>query len=454
MIRLAPNVADSYQTMALIHEALDQPQKALDFMLIAAHMGSKSDAEPWRRLATQSLELKNFRQAIYCLSRVCKFDLNDVDARWDRAVLLGEIGDARKAALAFEGLRKMRPDDVEVVKNLARLYHQMQNPCAARMSPGCGARAACLLGRWACGASGGAPLRLRLSPERVLISFPPRRLIARIFPLNRDQATEVVESFIRTYPQLCDLTLVNILAELYISGGRYADTIQLVVCFRGLRLAPLQPPPPPPAQARLTSRRFAGAPRAQENAQNMLCDEDAPLPLDLLGKAAVSMLNLGQAERAAGLVATLRAASPAEYFDLFRDVAEAYWAQGDARAALELLAPLRAVEECDAPALWERIAACHVRLGDVASAVEGYEAVLRQFPGHPEALAALAKLLPQLVRRPLRDPLHVARAASADERLVPVCRFLRRRTAETRRSGSSRRSKRWPTARATPGRPP
>lgn len=135
MIRLAPNVADSYQTMALIHEALDQPQKALDFMLIAAHMGSKSDAEPWRRLAAQSVELKNLRQAIYCLSRVCKFDLNDVDARWDRAVLLSEIGDVRKAALAFEGLRKMRPDDVEVVKNLARVYHQMQNPCAALHFP-------------------------------------------------------------------------------------------------------------------------------------------------------------------------------------------------------------------------------------------------------------------------------------------------------------------------------
>lgn len=108
VIRLAPNVPDSYQTLALIHEALDQPQKALDFMLIAAHMG-KREAEPWRRLAAQSVELKNLRQAIYCLSRVCKFDLGDVDARWDRAVLLSEIGDVKKAAQAFEGLRKMRP---------------------------------------------------------------------------------------------------------------------------------------------------------------------------------------------------------------------------------------------------------------------------------------------------------------------------------------------------------
>lgn len=138
--------------MALIHEAMDQPQKALDFMLIAAHMGHKRDAERWRRLAAQSVELKNLRQAIYCLSRVCKFDLGDVDARWDRAVLLSEIGDVRKAALAFEGLRKMRPDDVEVVKNLARLYHQMQNPCACAAAHS--ARALCL----SCGRGGASSL--------------------------------------------------------------------------------------------------------------------------------------------------------------------------------------------------------------------------------------------------------------------------------------------------------
>lgn len=46
-----------------------------------------------------------------------------------------------------------------------------------------------------------------------------------------------METFIRTYPHLCDLTLVNILAELYLSNGRFEDTVQLVV--RGLR--PAQP---------------------------------------------------------------------------------------------------------------------------------------------------------------------------------------------------------------------
>lgn len=93
------------------------------------------------------------------------------------------------------------------------------------------------------------------------------------------------------------------------------------------------------------------------------------------------------------------AQAPEEFYDLYRDVAEAYWAQGNERGALDLLSPLRAVPACDTPALWERIAACRIRLGDLAGAVAEYESAVQEHPGHPDALTALAKLLPGLVRR-------------------------------------------------------
>ena len=44
-----------------------------------------------------------------------------MDARWDRAVLMAEMGDFRKAGAEFEKLHAERPADSEVAKMLARV---------------------------------------------------------------------------------------------------------------------------------------------------------------------------------------------------------------------------------------------------------------------------------------------------------------------------------------------
>jgi general transcription factor 3C polypeptide 3 (transcription factor C subunit 4) len=53
VVRLAPNVADSYHTLGLCHEALGDRRKALNFYMIAAHLTPK-DSSLWRRLAAWS----------------------------------------------------------------------------------------------------------------------------------------------------------------------------------------------------------------------------------------------------------------------------------------------------------------------------------------------------------------------------------------------------------------
>jgi hypothetical protein len=52
---------------------------------------------------------------------VIRFEPQDVDARWDRAVLMAEVGDVRNACREFEKLHAERPGDVEVTKMLARV---------------------------------------------------------------------------------------------------------------------------------------------------------------------------------------------------------------------------------------------------------------------------------------------------------------------------------------------
>jgi general transcription factor 3C polypeptide 3 (transcription factor C subunit 4) len=69
VIKLSPNLPDPYHTLGLLHEAIGNPRKALDFYMIAAHLTS-SDATLWRRLAHLSTDLGFLRQAIYCLTKV------------------------------------------------------------------------------------------------------------------------------------------------------------------------------------------------------------------------------------------------------------------------------------------------------------------------------------------------------------------------------------------------
>lgn len=41
VIRLAPNLPDPYHTLGLLHEAVGNAKKALDFYMIAAHITPK-----------------------------------------------------------------------------------------------------------------------------------------------------------------------------------------------------------------------------------------------------------------------------------------------------------------------------------------------------------------------------------------------------------------------------
>jgi tetratricopeptide (TPR) repeat protein len=61
VIRLAPNNPDPYQTLGMIYEELGNERKALDFLMIAAHLSPK-DAQLWYRLAEMSNRQRNPRR--------------------------------------------------------------------------------------------------------------------------------------------------------------------------------------------------------------------------------------------------------------------------------------------------------------------------------------------------------------------------------------------------------
>ncbi|GAB4822338.1 hypothetical protein N2152v2_009384 [Parachlorella kessleri] len=170
VIRLAPNLPDPYHTLGLLHEAVGNAKKALDFYMIAAHITPK-DLGLWKRLAEMSSEQGLVRQAIYCLTQILRRDKDDLDARYDRALLYAELEDDRKAIESFEQVQAIRPDHPEVPKALARLYHRAGQAA---------------------------------------------------------KAMTVIESHMERHPGQTDLTHVNILAELYGEAGRWDAVLDLI----------------------------------------------------------------------------------------------------------------------------------------------------------------------------------------------------------------------------------
>ena len=87
VIHICPSCSDAYTTLGLIHEERQEAGKALDFLIIAAHLTPK-DAEMWSDLAQRSRAQGKLKQAIYCLNRAIKLEPNVDELLWDKAVLL------------------------------------------------------------------------------------------------------------------------------------------------------------------------------------------------------------------------------------------------------------------------------------------------------------------------------------------------------------------------------
>ncbi|KAK2077621.1 hypothetical protein QBZ16_004466 [Prototheca wickerhamii] len=170
VIRCEPNMPDPYHLLGVLHEAVGNQKKALDFFMIAAHLTPK-DLALWRRLAGLSSEQGLLRQAAYCLTQVLRRDRGDAAARFDRALIFADLGDSRRALHGLAQVAAAAPEHPEVPKARARL----------------------------------------------------------LFRLGRaDEAIEALTSFMEARPEHVDATHLNILAELFAQQERWPDVIRLL----------------------------------------------------------------------------------------------------------------------------------------------------------------------------------------------------------------------------------
>eukprot|EP00891_Asterochloris_glomerata_P001408 jgi/Astpho2/1408/Aster-06258 len=126
VIRLAPNFSDGYERLGIIYEEQKDLRRSLNALMLAATI-KKKDRELWKRLFNVSIQLNYYRQAIHCLDNVLARWPEDAGARWDRAVLYGELGEPRKAIRSLDQLRRLDPASGQVAQELARKRYELKD---------------------------------------------------------------------------------------------------------------------------------------------------------------------------------------------------------------------------------------------------------------------------------------------------------------------------------------
>ncbi|XP_029169644.1 general transcription factor 3C polypeptide 3-like [Nylanderia fulva] len=110
IIRQVPSAPEPFQTLAMIYEN-DQPEKSLQFALIAAHL-SPIDADEWTRLASISQDIGHIKQAITCYSKAIKGNPKDISLYEMRAQLYDKNGDKKSKWRGYARLiHQLEADD-------------------------------------------------------------------------------------------------------------------------------------------------------------------------------------------------------------------------------------------------------------------------------------------------------------------------------------------------------
>lgn len=145
VIRIEPTVKSAWYTLGMCFEEMGEEEKSIQCRIVGAHLTSNASDE-WKSLARRSRERGLYQQSIYCLQQAIKKNRFDVDAIWDRAVMLKDSGRLRAAVEAFQAILRIQPYDAEVLRELIPLLVSLgeydvgvgilENMRRAAMSPG------------------------------------------------------------------------------------------------------------------------------------------------------------------------------------------------------------------------------------------------------------------------------------------------------------------------------
>ncbi|XP_076284248.1 general transcription factor 3C polypeptide 3 isoform X1 [Lasioglossum baleicum] len=340
IIRQVPSAPEPFQTLAMIYET-DQPERSLQFSLIAAHLSPK-DSDQWVRLANLSLESGDIKQAITCYNKAIQGSPKDVNLYETRAELLERYGDKKAYLRGFSKLvHQLEPEDGENVIKYAKM------------------------------------LAKRYMEEN-----------------NNEQALEAMENIFSKCPSFITLEEVNIMTEILISLKKFKRCLHILTAYTTIWVKYKNGNDDSSAVAVKKSGN-----EKKDEFDNLRISEiesygmPDSVAVDLKAKFLITLIELNQIKLVERLLVKFYLhESPEISGDLFLDIAETLMGKKEFGRALLLLDPLVNSANYSLAAVWLRHAECWVGCKELKKAIKSYEIVTKLSPQHLGAKIALAKL--------------------------------------------------------------
>jgi general transcription factor 3C polypeptide 3 (transcription factor C subunit 4) len=347
IIQIEAGVYAAWKILGEIFKEKGENHKCLLAWLTAAHAKPK-DFELWLTCARMSLDQygpdkKNYRdQAIYCYNRAIRAEPDNIDAIYDRALLLKETGQLHKAAEGFGMLNKLLPNDMSILREIASLY-----------------------------------IQLKKIPQA--IEYYNRSIEFFKSTGNPDKAFGWSE--------------LNILVELYMMAEEWEVAIRILKNHARWLSGRMEEK----YWERLEDdREWDSHDKRRKSVREYVPMRFDPktytLPLELRVKLGVCRLKEDDKKEAMVHFAYLDSEDPVEYYDLFQEAGDALHSAKAYQEAIRYYSSVVEGTQFMDTKLWFNMATCYKALNQVDDAEDCYATVLEAYPNDTTAMMELASI--------------------------------------------------------------
>lgn len=327
IIRQVPTSSLPFQTLAQIYETED-PEKSLQFSLIACHL-SPNNPEEWMRFANISIEKKDYKQALVCLTKAVNADFYNVNYHLLRLEMCTELGDIKyflKAGMRF--LNALKPEHTDLIVK----YSQ--------------------------------------------------KLAEGFFKLGVvEKARASMDHLFQKCPNSVTVGHVNRMIEVLLSCKQYERILEILVEFCSFQLE----------AEKQTYERTDGT--VEENLIVLNYHIPPEIPIDIHAKFLVCLIHMKLENLTPQIETETAQFSTEQHGDLLFDIAEAFMQENLHLQAFAILDKLVRTEKFSMAAVWLRHAECLQVCRKFTEAIESYKQVIELAPQLGDVRMTLSTLL-------------------------------------------------------------